>query len=159
MISILKETKLLEVSEKVRQAAEEMRVVFLSGAVTLDKNYREKFGLAEQVLSKMGYIVLNPAVLPGGLEYDEYLRITLAMLSEADGVCVFDDWAESNGARVEIEEALHKGMPIVGWLDFQKIYLSAKAELDALDKPLIVTTCPVCGKLIVKGRGHKCGRE
>lgn len=159
MINILKEAKMLEVSEKVRQAAEEMRVVFLSGAVTLDKNYREKFGLAEQVLNKMGYIVLNPAVLPDGLEYDEYLRITLAMLGEADGVCVFDDWSESNGARVEIEEALHKDMPIVSWLDFQKIYLSAKAELDELDKPLKVTTCTVCGKLIVKGRGHKCGRE
>ena len=123
-----------EISEKVKQAAEEMRVVFLSGAVTHDKNYREKFGLAEQVLSKMGYVVLSPAVLPDGLEYDEYLRITLAMLGEADGVCVFNDWAESNGARVEIEEALHKGMPIVRWADFQKIYLSAKAELDALNK-------------------------
>lgn len=148
-----------EISEKVKQAAEEMRVVFLSGAVTHDKNYREKFGLAEQVLSKMGYVVLSPAVLPDGLEYDEYLRITLAMLGEADGVCVFNDWAESNGARVEIEEALHKGMPIVRWADFQKIYLSAKAELDALNKQFVVTTCPMCGKLIVKGRGHKCGRE
>lgn len=159
MINILKEAKLLEVSEKVRQAAEEMRVVFLSGAITHDKNYREKFGLAEQVLGEMGYIVLNPAVLPDGLEYDEYLRSTLAMLHGADGVCVFDDWAESNGARTEIEEALHKDMPIVRWADFQKIYLSAKAELDALNKQFVVTTCPVCGKLIVEGCGHKCGRE
>jgi hypothetical protein len=148
----------LKISDKVRRDAADMRVVFLSGAISSDNGYQDKFTYASITLQRMGYVVLNPALLPDGLQHDQYLRITLAMLHEADGVCAFNDWAESDGARVEIEEALHIGKPIIRWADFQKLFIEEKAEFDAIDA-LNITTCPTCGKLISRIREHKCGKE
>ncbi len=47
--------------------------VYLSGMITGDSNYRQKFkAMAEELLS-YGYVVFNPAVLPDGFDYEDYM--------------------------------------------------------------------------------------
>jgi hypothetical protein len=57
--------------------------------------------------------VLNPAVLPpSGMEWEAYLRITKAMVCEADVVYVLQNWEHSSGVQEELAlaESLGKGI-------------------------------------------------
>lgn len=86
-----------------------MTTIFISGKITGDENYREKFGQAAGVLEEKGYIPLSPAILPEGLSYGAYMRICAAMLIECDGVLFLPDWIESKGAREEFINAHTNG--------------------------------------------------
>ena len=48
--------------------------------------YKAKFEEAENFYKKKGYIVLNPAVLPSGMQPADYMRICFAMIDTADAV-------------------------------------------------------------------------
>lgn len=87
--------------------------VYIAGKITGDKNYRDKFAKAEQVLTAMGHCVLNPAHLPEGMEQGDYMRICLAMIDCADGVVLLPDWRESDGARLERAYAEKIGKEVV----------------------------------------------
>lgn len=76
-------------------------IVYLAGKITGDPAYRAKFADAEMVLRELGHTVLNPAVLPDGLEYAAYLLIDEQMLRASDAVCLLPDWEQSPGARQE----------------------------------------------------------
>ncbi len=61
------------------------KIVFLSGKITGDPRYQEKFFLAQCMLQRRGYIVL-PGVLPTPWITNQYMRIcfstsTLPILS------------------------------------------------------------------------------
>lgn len=76
-----------------------MAKVYLAGPMTGLPDYnRPAFFAAEKVLQGYGHTVLNPAVLPNGLEYHEYIRISKAMLMCADSVYLLEGWENSNGA-------------------------------------------------------------
>lgn len=80
--------------------------VFIAGPMTgLPDFNRPAFFAAAEYLEAKGCIVLNPAVLPDGLTHDGYLRITLAMLAEAQVVVFLPGWMESKGARMEFTRA------------------------------------------------------
>ena len=89
------------------------KVVFISGKVTGDPYYRGKFRLAETKLKAEGYIVLNPAYLPQGLNTAKSMAICLNMLSYADCVYMLSDWKESRGATIEHEFASYSGKEII----------------------------------------------
>lgn len=57
-------------------------------------------GMAE-FLKKMGWIVLNPAVFPEGLEYHEYMQLDLVMVGISDAVMMLGGWENSPGAKAE----------------------------------------------------------
>ena len=76
-------------------------IVYLAGRITGDPAYRAKFADAEMVLRELGHTVLNPAVLPDGLEYAAYMAIDEQMLRAADAVCLLPDWRQSEGATIE----------------------------------------------------------
>ena len=65
----------------VEQGTEALQPVkiYIAGKITGDKKYRAKFREAAKAMEAMGHIVLNPAILPVGLEERDYMRITLAM--------------------------------------------------------------------------------
>lgn len=86
-----------------------MRTIFISGKITGDENYREKFGQAAALLEGKGYIPLSPAILPEGFSYEAYMRMCAAMLAECDGVLFLPDWIESKGAREEFINAHTNG--------------------------------------------------
>lgn len=82
-------------------------IAYIAGQITGDPDYRWRFADAQMVLESMGYIVLNPATLPSGMGYEQYMRIDMAMLEEADTVCFLPGWENSSGAKRE-HAAAHK---------------------------------------------------
>lgn len=75
--------------------------IYIAGKIAGDRRYRAKFREAAKRLEALGYVVLNPATLPDGLEQADYMRICLAMLDTADVAVFLPDYQESRGAMVE----------------------------------------------------------
>lgn len=85
-------------------------ILYLSGPISGDPDYKQKFLGAENYLGAWkGHTVLNPAVLPEGLPYKDYMRIDFAMLYAAEGIVMLRGWKKSQGARKELEFALATG--------------------------------------------------
>jgi len=82
-----------------------MKIVYLAGKISSDPDYRHKFQAAADELTQAGFVVVNPAVLPDGMSYHAYMRITTAMLDECEGVFFLPGWFESPGAKHEFNRA------------------------------------------------------
>ena len=65
-------------------------------------------------------VVLNPARLPEGMEPEDYMRICFAMIDSADLVMFLPDWADSQGAQLEMKycQYIRKSTAVLpeGWL-------------------------------------------
>jgi len=84
-----------------------MKTVYLAGKITGDPFYFTKFYDAKTKLEEAGFIVLSPTCLPKvGFTWDQYMRITAAMLEECEAVCFLPDWRESRGAAYEYGQAV-----------------------------------------------------
>lgn len=92
--------------------------IYLAGKITGDPNYREKFKSAARVLTALGYVVLNPAILPDGLSEPGYMRISLTMLEESDMTVFLPDFQESKGALIEQAWCQRTGKPWAMYEDF-----------------------------------------
>ena len=79
--------------------------IFISGKITNDPNYHEKFNKVASKLSSLGNTVLNPAILPFGMTNEEYMKIGFSMLECCDSVYMLKDWKDSVGAQVEYQYA------------------------------------------------------
>ena len=88
------------------------KVLYLSGPITNEPNYLEIFALAKVTLADMGYIVLNPSILPAGMPGKAYMPICLAMLDRADGIVMLNGWQESRGAVLERDYAMYQGKEV-----------------------------------------------
>ena len=92
----------------------EGKIVFISGAITGVEGYRNIFAAAEQRLREQDCTVLNPAVLPpSGMAWEAYLRITTAMVREADTIYVLQNWEHSRGVKEELALAESLGKEII----------------------------------------------
>ncbi len=75
---------------------------------------RKIFADAERWLREQDCTVLNPAVLPpSGMAWEAYLRITKAMVREADIVYVLKNWEYSRGVKEELALAESLGKEII----------------------------------------------
>lgn len=92
---------------------EKAKKVFISGKITGDSDYKEKFAKAEKELSAQGYLVMNPGVFPEGFSWFEYMTITLSMLEVCNAIYMLDGWQDSRGANLEYLQAQHKGYTIL----------------------------------------------
>ena len=88
------------------------KIAYISGAITEEPDYRDRFVYAENYLEKSGYVVLNPAVLPVGMAHGKYLPINDAMISVCDEVFLIPNWEDSAGVAHEIETAKSLGRPV-----------------------------------------------
>ena len=87
--------------------------VYLSGKITGDIGFKKKFKEAEQKLKAKGHKVMNPAILPEGFEYEEYMAICFAMIDQCNILAFLPDWEDSPGAKREIEYAVKtKKLPL-----------------------------------------------
>lgn len=74
-------------------------IVFISGKITGYPNYKEKFKKAEEELTSKGHIVINPSMLPLGLEkHEDYMHICYSMIDVCEAVYFLRDWIDSVGA-------------------------------------------------------------
>lgn len=90
--------------------------IYISGAITGTTDYMERFSKAEKELINAGYSVVNPAKinanLPDDSSYNEYMMMSLLMLSMCDSIYMLDGWELSNGARMEFSKAKELNMEI-----------------------------------------------
>lgn len=75
--------------------------IYIAGKITGDKDYRQKFKKVADDLKAGGHAVMNPAVLPDGFSYEDYIAICVAMINACEMVYLLDDWADSQGAKFE----------------------------------------------------------
>ena len=88
---------------------------YIAGKITDDPSYRKKFAHAVAILEARGYVVMSPAIMPDGFDYEDYMTICFAMMFVCrKGVCfMFPDWKDSPGAQREHLNAEKIGMDIV----------------------------------------------
>ena len=89
-------------------------IIYIAGKMAGVKDYKYKFLKAEYKLREAGHIVINPAVLPEGMDGTRYMPICLAMLQQADAICIIgDDWQESAGVKTELTFAEYQKKAIM----------------------------------------------
>lgn len=91
--------------------------VYISGKVTGLKDYITHFCKAELDLMERGYSVVNPALtnmtLPQDTTYDEYMAMSMLMLSMCDTIYMLDNWIDSPGAKKEFEYAVRNNYTLM----------------------------------------------
>ena len=80
------------------RAMNNSKIVFISGAISGDPDYKAKFAAAEKLLTERGYIVLNPTVLPEKMPYEKLMEICFSMIDAADAVYFLEGWKNSPGS-------------------------------------------------------------
>lgn len=92
--------------------------LFLSAKITGDPEYQEKFEHVTAYLQKLGYDVMNPAVLPEtGFTHSQYMHVTFAMQDVCEISCFMPDRIESGGAIMEFVRAIIKRKIILFYID------------------------------------------
>lgn len=90
--------------------------IYISGKITgVPDDNKPKFAAAEAALIAQGHEVINPhKVLAFDPIYtwENYMIADIKALVDCDKVVVLDDWQDSRGALVEVELALHLGIPV-----------------------------------------------
>lgn len=94
------------------------KIVFISGPITNEPNYKENFKNAKKHLKSLGYKhIINPvklqSVLPEKIDYDAFLKIDLAVLAACDVIYLLNNWDRSNGASTEMKFAQDNGLEIL----------------------------------------------
>lgn len=79
------------------------KVVYLSGAITSDPNFKEKFAEWEEIAKASGALrVFNPVrLLQPGYEYEEYMEVDLIFVRRAECIIMLPCWSTSPGAKAE----------------------------------------------------------
>ena len=79
--------------------------VYISGPISGTDDYMERFAEAQKDLEARGYEVVNPALinsyLPISTIWDQYMDVSLALLSICDAFYMLPGWEKSRGASLE----------------------------------------------------------
>lgn len=90
--------------------------VYLSGGITNNPNYFEEFKKAEELLSAMGYEVVNPTALDNVAKYFDYAEMMISclqLLRKCDAIYFLSSWTKSDGAKIEKMIAKKLGIKII----------------------------------------------
>ena len=88
--------------------------IYISGKISNNPNFKEKFEKAEDYLNKEypNAEIINPALvnsfLPKSTTHEEYMRMSFLMLDMADAIFMMKNWKTSCGASQEYGYALAK---------------------------------------------------
>jgi len=86
--------------------------IYIAGPITKEPNYKKRFNEVQEFLEEKGHIVLNPALLPPGMEPGEYMKICFAMIDVADEAHFMDGWEWSLGANLEHDYCVYCGKSV-----------------------------------------------
>lgn len=91
------------------------RIVYLSGRISGNENYKSDFASAQRFLEQMGYIVINPAQLEEvaeGLTNEQYIQICYRLIDIAEITFMVSGWQKSKGATAELSYAKSLGKEV-----------------------------------------------
>ncbi len=75
---------------------------YISGKITGDADYKQKFKTAQNILESAGFEVFNPAELEEpGKSWEWYMKRDIKELMDCDAIYLLKDWKDSGGARLE----------------------------------------------------------
>lgn len=102
--------------------------LYIAGPVTgIPNDNKDAFTSALRRLIVAGYCPSVPhLVVPSGASWEEAMKLSVALMMQADGVALLNGWQTSRGARIEYDLARDLGMPAYGvehWLTNAKHYL------------------------------------
>lgn len=89
--------------------------IYLSGPITNDARYKENFKNAANRLRRLGHKVLDPTIWERDglrLSYEDYMALDLGMLEVCDAIYMMSGWADSKGARQELDRAVELGLEV-----------------------------------------------
>lgn len=89
------------------------QVIFISGAISSDPNYKDKFKRKELELRSLGYRVINPTSIPEDLDYEMQMALCFASIDQADVVYFLSDYKTSLGSTREWHYAKAKNKIIL----------------------------------------------
>ena len=92
------------------------KIVYLSGRISGNDNYKKDFEKAYDFLNELGYVVLNPSnldVVGNGLAYEKYLQICYRLVDVADIIFMVSGWQKSKGANAELSYAKSLGKKVM----------------------------------------------
>lgn len=99
--------------------------IYISGKITGDSNYKQKFKNAELFLRLAGFEVVNPADQKiTGKPWAWYMRKDIAQLMECGAIFLLKDWKYSRGACLEYYIAKKVGLGIYKPKDLAKILVT-----------------------------------
>lgn len=82
--------------------------IYISGAITNDPGYKDKFKEAEEYLKDLGWKVVNPAELVKKEEskkWSDYMREAVNLMTTCTAIYMLNNWKQSHGAIVEYQLA------------------------------------------------------
>ncbi len=98
-----------------------MKKIYISAPITGTTDYMERFTEAEEALTREGWTVINPArvnaQLPADTTHEEYMRMSLCMLSMCDAMIMLRGWNGSKGCKMEMDFAAGNGITIIREID------------------------------------------
>ncbi len=90
--------------------------MYISGAVTGVRGYKERFAAAAEAVRERGYVPVNPVEildpLSDSLSYEEIMGIDMEILKHCEGIYLLAGWERSLGANREYGYALGAGMHV-----------------------------------------------
>ncbi len=100
--------------------------IYISGAISNDNEYRSKFEKVEHILKSSLYKnVINPVNINhfGNVQWHDYMKSDLlALLKDADAICMLPDWQQSTGATLELFLATILKIKIYKYISVRVIY-------------------------------------
>lgn len=92
------------------------KAIFISGAISSDENYKEKFKEAKEMLMKRypKCSVISPTDIDlTNIPYDSQVGITTQIVSRCFAIYLLDDWVHSEGAIKELRIALNYNLRVL----------------------------------------------
>lgn len=100
--------------------------LYLAGPMSgYENDNKGEFNItALELGARYDHIIINPAILPSGLEQHEYMDICCAMVRACDGIVLLEGWENSQGATAEYYLAKKLG---------KKVFCFDQDELEELE--------------------------